>query len=350
MLRLGGRDRRRRAAQLPPGVARAVVRRAGPRRRRRRDLRVRALRGHRPRPLRRPRPQGPPELRGRRRVRDPVRARRLRRRRRRLPAPSGRHASATPRSRRSATRWVDDIQIMGDAAHVRAEVAGVRRRRRACRSCSRSRGARTATRPSARRCTPSRSSAVVSGPRTSPCRDRARGTTRTPARASSVPNDLDERVAPRGRAPRRAAGRDRRRSPAWPSPIATTAPCAELRGPVQRVSSTSSLGTTRSTSPMRERLVGAHLPAAPDELLRARRPDQPGQALRAARAGDDAEQDLRLTDRATSPRRRAGRTRTRARSRRRARSRGSRRSPDAGSPRPRRTRRGTRRPTPRAPS
>ena len=87
-----------------PAVARAVVRRAGARRRRRRGLRVRALRRDRPRPLRRRGAQGPLELRGRRRVRrtssraagspttSPSSAR------------SGRRASATPRSPRSATR------------------------------------------------------------------------------------------------------------------------------------------------------------------------------------------------------------------------------------------------------
>ena len=117
------RDRRRRAAQLPAGVARAVVRRAGARGRRRRDLRVRALRRDRPRPLRRPRPQGPPQLRGRRRVREPVRTR---------PAspttsPSSAtrwkaNATATARSPRSATRGSTTIQIMGDADHVRGAV------------------------------------------------------------------------------------------------------------------------------------------------------------------------------------------------------------------------------------
>ena len=43
------------------------------------------------------------------------------------------------------------------------------------------------------------------------------------------------------------------------------------------------------------RLVGAHLPAAPDHLLGARGADEARQPLRAARAGDDAEQDLGLT-------------------------------------------------------
>ena len=49
------------------------------------------------------RAQGPPQLRGRRRVREPVRAGRLRRRGRALPERSGRRAIATARSRRSAT-------------------------------------------------------------------------------------------------------------------------------------------------------------------------------------------------------------------------------------------------------
>ena len=48
--------------------------------------------------------------------------------------------------------------------------------------------------------------------------------------------------------------------------------------------------------PDRQRLGGGHLPAGEDQVLRLRRADQPRQPLRAARAGDDAEQDLRLAD------------------------------------------------------
>ena len=58
----------------------------------------------------------------------------------------------------------------------------------------------------------------------------------------------------------------------------------------------------------RERLVGAHLTTAPDQLLGARRADQAGQPLRAARAGQDAEQDLGLTEPRVLARRPAGRT------------------------------------------
>ena len=44
------------------------------------------------------------------------------------------------------------------------------------------------------------------------------------------------------------------------------------------------------------RLVGAHLPAAPNELLGARRTHEAREALRAARSGQRAEEDLRLAD------------------------------------------------------
>ncbi len=48
--------------------------------------------------------------------------------------------------------------------------------------------------------------------------------------------------------------------------------------------------------PRRSRLVGLHLAAGHDQLLAPRRPDEAGQALRAAAAGDDAEQDLGLAE------------------------------------------------------
>ena len=306
MLRLGGRDRRRRAAQLPARVARAVVRRASARRRRRRDLRVRALRRDRPRPLRRPRPQGPPELRRGRRVREPVRAR---------PASpttsptSGAKWAARERDAALAAigdAWVDDIQIMGDAAHVRAKVeaydqAGAtpdRVRAAVGRRPPRDRQRDAASPRLSRRCSAAgelRLARAVLEERLR--RRRGRRRCRTPRRTRR----------PRGRDPA-ASGRP---SPSsitrLASPIATTAPCAEVRGPVQRVV----LHLVARHDPIedaeRVRFVGPHLPAAPHELLGPRRTDQPGQALRAAGAGNDAEQDLGLADPRRVRRRRAGR-------------------------------------------
>ena len=153
MLRLAGGDRRRRVAQLPPRVASAVVRRAGPRRRRRRGVRVRALRRHRPRSLRRPRPQGPLELRGgRRRTRTSSR-------RRDSPttspssAPAGTPANATPRSPRSATPGSTTSRSWA-TPRTCAPRSRPTSRPAPARSCSRCRGARTAGPPSARRCRP----------------------------------------------------------------------------------------------------------------------------------------------------------------------------------------------------
>ena len=45
-----------------------------------------------------------------------------------------------------------------------------------------------------------------------------------------------------------------------------------------------------------QRLVGLHLPTGDDEVLGPGRPDEAGQPLRAAPAGDDAEQDLGLAE------------------------------------------------------
>ena len=147
----------------------------------------------------------------------------------------------------------------------------------------------------------------------------------------------------RGRDRRRAAGRARRRSTRLARPIATTAPLRRARPAHCSVAWTHLVVRHDPVDEAdRERFVGAHLPAAPDQLLGAGRADEPRQPLRAAGAGDDAEQDLGLTDARASRTRPAGRTPSRARGRRRARSRGSRRSPAAGSPRSRRTPRGTR--------
>ena len=75
-------------------------------------------------------------------------------------------------------------------------------------------------------------------------------------------------------------------------PMATTAPDASDAAHSSAVSSTSAAGTTRSTSPMRERLLGAHVTAAPDQVLGLGRADEAGRALRAATAREDAELDL----------------------------------------------------------
>ena len=266
-----------------------------------------------------------------------------------LPEALGGARSRRARSPRSATPGSTTIQIMGDAAHVRAAVQAYERPRRRRPDRVRApvgRGPpRDRERDAARR-SPDRADDGATCRRTSPCpgraarndcdAGRARRRCRTPRRTRRA----------RGRARRRAAGRARRRSRASrdpsrrPRPGRARAAQCSARAPRPR-----RRGTTRSTMPDRERFVGAHLPAAPDQLLRPRRADQARQALRAARAGNDAEQDLGLAD-ARRLRRDAQVARERElAARRRARSRGSRRSPDAGSPRPRRTRRGTRRPT-----
>ena len=116
------RDRRRRAAQLPARVARAVVRRAGPQGRRRRDLRVRALRRDRPRPLRR---------RSRARTSSTTRSSTRTRTSSRAPASpttskssarGGRRRTATARSPRSATRGSTASRSWATPTHVRAAV------------------------------------------------------------------------------------------------------------------------------------------------------------------------------------------------------------------------------------
>ena len=135
----------------------------------------------------------------------------------------------------------------------------------------------------------------VSGARRSPCRGRSRGT--RPCRSCGP----RWRTGPRSAAAR-ARGRCRGRPPGRgrspPSPRAARTPDRSraawpTRAPPR---STSASGTTRSTSPIAQRLVGADEPAAEDEVLGARRTDQPRQPLRAAGAGDDAEQDLGLAE------------------------------------------------------
>ena len=70
-----------------------------------------------------------------------------------------------------------------------------------------------------------------------------------------------------------------------------------------------------------QRLLGVDEAAGEDQVLGARRTDEPGEPLGAAGTGDDPQQDLRLTELGVVARRCAGRRTARARSRRRARSR-----------------------------
>ena len=71
---------------------------------------------------------------------------------------------------------------------------------------------------------------------------------------------------------------------------------AELGGPVPRDVEHFVLRHDPIDDPDRERLVGAHLPPAPDQLLGPGRTDEPGEPLRAPGSGNDAEQDLGLAD------------------------------------------------------
>ena len=189
--------------------------------------------------------------------------------------------------------WVDAIQIMGDADHVRAAVQayadnGVDRTDR--------------VRPAVGRGPPrdgqhdtARARARPNDRRSAPCRGRARGTTRR------------RWPRPRCRTPRRTRRASRsspsasgRPSPSsitcFASPIATTAPLPSSAAQCSATCSDLVLRHDPVDEPDRERLVGAHLPPAPDQLLGARRADESGQPLRAARARDDAEQDLGLPD------------------------------------------------------
>ena len=127
--------------------------------------------------------------------------------------------------------------------------------------------------------------------------------------ASSVPNTSTNasrfEVEPVGERHVRA----RRRSRASRAPSRRPRPCRARAAQCSASCSTSSGRHDPVDEPDRERLVGAHLPPAPDQLLGARRADESGQPLRAARAGNDAEQDLGLPDARVLATRRAGRTR-----------------------------------------
>ena len=116
-------------------------------------------------------------------------------------------------------------------------------------------------------------SRAASGRRTWPCRDRARGSSRRPVAASSVPNTSTNASA--------SMSLPRASEPSSPSsiarlarPIAATAPAASSRGPRDR-GVLDLVGRDHAVDePDRERLVGLHLPAAPDQLLGPRRTDR----------------------------------------------------------------------------
>ena len=109
--------------------------------------------------------------------------------------------------------------------------------------------------------------------------------------------DLGEQVVLDVEAAGEASSRGRRRSPAWPArarPRARGRARRPTRAPRSR---TSAAGTTRSTRPMRNASSAPHLAAGEDQVLGARGPDQAGEPLGGAAAGDDAEQDLGLAER-----------------------------------------------------
>ena len=80
------------------------------------------------------------------------------------------------------------------------------------------------------------------------------------------------------------------------SPIATTAPAANDAAHSSAFDSTSSAGTTRSTRPIAN--ASSARTCRPDQISSFARggADEPGEALRASRAGDDPQQDLGLAE------------------------------------------------------
>ena len=79
-------------------------------------------------------------------------------------------------------------------------------------------------------------------------------------------------------------------------PWALVAPGRQRRGPLEGPVE-HRLGRHHLVDePHRQRLVGAHLTAGEDQVLGPARADQAREALGAAAAGDDAEQDLRLAE------------------------------------------------------
>ena len=107
---------------------------------------------------------------------------------------------------------------------------------------------------------------------------------------------LGEQLAARGRGRRPARGRGPRRWPAWPAPAPRPRP-RPARPPAPGPGRAArSGGTTSSTRPMRRASSAFDLAAGEDQVLGPGGPDQAGQPLRAAAAGDDAEQDLGLAE------------------------------------------------------
>ena len=117
----------------------------------------------------------------------------------------------------------------------------------------------------------------------------------TPIWLSSVRNDLDEQVLlepqPLG---------ERRGQAVVDRPLGERLrhhrAAGALGGERQRPGVQLVVGHDLVGEPDAQRLVGLDLAAGDAQLLGPARADQPGQALRAAAAGDDAEQDLRLAE------------------------------------------------------
>ena len=348
MLRLGGRARRRRAAQLPPRVARAVVRRARARRRRRRGLRVRALRRDRPRPLRRPRPQG--------------------------PARTTRSSTRTRTSSRAAG-FADEVDALPEPlGRTRPRRRARRDRRRVGRRRSRSWATPSTCAPRCRRTpTPARLPIVFALPwgedrRATVQRERSQRPRVAPRRGQRPENfalpgpcsrndctpvarvvgaeHLDERVGLEvetlGERPSEPVV-DR---PAWRGPSRRPRPrrarAAQCSAFVLHL-----VGAARPGRGGRARALRRRAPAgrsrrapwrAPGRSSRARRCVPPAPGMMPSRISGWPRRAVSRADAQVARERELA-------ARRRARSRGSRRSPAAGSPRPRRTRRGTRRPT-----
>ena len=117
-----------------------------------------------------------------------------------------------------------------------------------------------------------------------------------PSRWSGVPNSPTN--SSRSRARPGAPGVS---TAAWTAAFAAAraarGPYANSRACATARARTSEAGTTRSASPSSQGADRVELRTGHDEAERARRSQQPGEALRAAGAGDHADLDLRLPDR-----------------------------------------------------
>ena len=127
--------------------------------------------------------------------------------------------------------------------------------------------------------------------RRSPCPGRSRGTTRcrgrrprSAATATNASRSMSSPVASVVSRPRSTADLAR--------PWARTGPAAQLGRPRERRVEDVVGRHDPVHQPDRQRLLGPDLATGEDELLGPGRPDQAGQALGAAAAGDHAEQDL----------------------------------------------------------